>query len=266
MTTFRKNWRLMSLVLVTAIVGGGWLFSASATSMNFFAMMQGPPETFAPLDPVRHDAVRNLLAKVSLDRDALVALNLSATQAESVLSTTRSWYITNETTLQSLQNSIHAKVHAVRVLEKAERMGPADELRKPALALARTDLVTARTAYDSALNPLKTSVNTALSASQQATWTAIQSGWGQQMPIRMLALTGPQRLAVSKSVHTFRRQRAAAAGKTARDTAVSAHNTSLDGILTAEQKTAMASYNSNYATASANVAGAIDTVLPKTQG
>jgi hypothetical protein len=83
------------------------------------------------------------------------------------------------------------------------------------------------------------------------------------MPVRMLALTDEQRIAVGDAAHRFRRQRAAAASKEQLDAAASAWNSAIDQILTAEQETVYDGYHTNYASASAVIGQAITLVLPK---
>jgi hypothetical protein len=254
------------VVTVTAVVlvaGGVFVWRAAAANFSFFTlMMQSPQPEYSPLSRAQQDAIRNLLTEVGLDRDALIALNLSSNQAEAVLGEVRSWSLSNKSTLNSLQNDIDGQFAAVRNIENAIRMGPFDENHASSLATARSDLATAQQAYQNALNSLKSGVNEELSASQRTTWTAIQSGWGQQMPIRMLALTDEQRIAVSDAAHRFRRQRAAAASKEELDAAASTWNSALDQILTDEQEAVHDGYHSNYNSASAVIGQAITLVLP----
>jgi hypothetical protein len=83
----------------------------------------------------------NLLAEFTLDRDAMIALNLSASQAESVLATVRQWRETNEAAQNKvLPNTLHQKIGAVRRLEKAIRMGPSDAELAPALAVLSAEI------------------------------------------------------------------------------------------------------------------------------
>ncbi len=278
MKHLQRHWRFgMVLVLVGGAASTWWWQSARA---NMAMMLVQEEPGFTPLDRVTHDKIRGILETIGLDRDAMIALNPTATQAEGVLSTVRTWQSSNQATLASLKNTIHEKVHAVRVLEKAIhekvhavhvlekaiRTGTAGPTGQDRLALAVTDRTDAHTAYDNALAPLRTSINILLSNSQQATWAAIQTGHGQQMPIRMLALTDSQRISVSKATRTFQRRRAGAANANDRGTAATSFSSDLDSILTTGQKTVVSAYNSNYNTASANVATAIDTVMAVEEG
>lgn len=264
MKHLNRHWRFGMVFLLVVTAAGTWWWQSARANMAMMFVQEEPG--FTPLDRVTHDKIRGILEKIGLDRDAMIALNPTATQAEDILSTVRTWQATNEATLASLKNTIHEKVHAVRVLEKAIRTGTAGPTGQDRLALAVTDRTDAHTAYNNVLAPLRTSINNLLSNSQQATWAAIQTGHGQQMPIRMLALTDSQRISVSKATRTFQRRRAGAANANDRGTAATSFNSDLDSILTTDQKTVVSAYNSNYNTASANVARAIDTVMEVEEG
>lgn len=246
----------MVVVGLCALVVGGTVWWRS--NGHSIALAQEPPQLLTQLE---RDAVVTLLKDISLDRDALIALNADSEQAASILSTARTWRETNASTLVTLKNTIDQKVVAVRKLEKAERMGPADPGRAAALALAREQLGTARASHRSALSPLESSVNTLLSESQRTTWNAIRHGHGRKMPIRMLALTDTQRLAVSRAHRTYERQRRAATTDQERSTAVSTWESALKQILTQDQENVMDAYYSNYGTASGAAAEAWDSVL-----
>lgn len=263
MQRIRKHWRLsVGLMLLVVVSVSALLRVADARMMFAAAMLQGEPQpTYTPVTQFEYDQVKKLLAESSLDREALIALNLSAQQAESVLDTVRDWRSENASTLGTLEDTVHQKTTAVYLLEKSIRSGPFNENNETALAAARSELAEAKSAYHTALSSLKTSVNNILTESQRATWTAIQSGHGQQMPIRMLALTDTQRLSVSDAWHRYRRQHAAAATQEERSAAVTTWQASLDQVLTTEQKNVVSSFNSNYNTASAAVNGAFTLVL-----
>jgi len=264
MRQLRKHWQVPAGALAVLVLGGTvWWRGAEARTTAFFSLLQasGTATTYEPITQLRRDAILQILADVNLDRDAFVALNVSDAQAESVLSTVRNWQSSNEALLASLNNAIHQKVAAVYSFEQAMAMGPADSSREPALALARQDLKDARAAYRSSLVSLESSINALLSESQRATWTAIRTGHGQHMPIRMLALSDEQRLAVSDAEHRYQRQHAAAGSNDERAATVTARQNALDQILTTDQKTMVARYQSYYVASSTAVAGALNTVL-----
>ncbi len=262
MKNLRYHWRIVTMLVVIVVGTGAFFWHRAEAKMSFFLFAMQEGGTYTPLNAVQRDAIIGSLNEVALDRDALVALNLSTSQAETVVSTARTWQQNNQSTLSSQMTTIHQKRHAVREIEKAIAMGPFDANRETQLATARQELKDAQAAYRTTLTSLESTVNTGLSAAQQATWVAIKSGWGQQMPIRMLDLTDEQRLAVSDAHHRYQRQHSGASNDSERSTAVTTWTSALDSILTANQRTLMQSYNSNYANASAAAASAYATVLP----
>ena len=255
MAKLRSHWRTAAVVTV-ALMSTGTLLWRGATMRTAWGL-QGPE----PLSLADHGGIIGVLKYVSLDRDALVALNLSNQQAEDVLTTVRNWWDSNKSALETKQQAIWAKERAVRNVQDAITAGPLEEGREAALASALAELATARANYDDTFDGLRTSINNLLSVSQQTTWSAIQSGFGERMPLRMLALTDAQRLDVSKAVQRFRYQRAAAASAQARSAVVSTYESHLEQILTQDQKNVLAAYESNYASASAAVVEAFEAVL-----
>lgn len=264
MAKLERNWRWLSgigLVVIVAVCAWQWRSAHARTAMMMLDDVGGGNQGYTPLTQLTHDAIASLMADVSLDREALIALNPSANQAESILSAVRTWQGSNASTVASNNQTIAQKMTAVRIAEKAIAMGPYNENNASNLATARQDLLTAQAAYRSTLSGLESTVSNLLSQSQQATWAAIKTGWGQRMPIRMLALTDEQRMAVSDAHQRYERQYSAASDDSGRSTAVSTYQTALDSILNADQKTAMQGYGTNYASASSAVNGAFDTVL-----
>ncbi len=262
-TLVNNHWRAMSFVAVMTLIGGTWLWQRTeARQISVVPLLAvGQNETYTPIDMVQRDRVRNLLDHIHLDRDVLTALNLTNVQAENILSGARTWCENNLSTLTTLQDNIHIKVAAVRIHEKKFRTGPFDAGNDTALTLTRQELSDARSAYETSITSMKTAMQLELSPSQQATWEAIKTGWGQQMPIRMLDLTDEQRMAVSKATRTYKRQRMASRGGEQRATAVTTYNSSMDQILTVDQKSVIDSFHSYYTNSSIAVASAFDTVL-----
>ena len=261
MKKLRNHWRIVVAFAFLLIAGGAFLWRAEA-KMSFWSFAMLEEIGYSPLNRVEHDAIVGSLNQLSLDRDALIALNLSSQQATSVYSTARTWQQGNQATLTSQMNTVHQKTHAVRVLEKAIAMGPYNENHASQLATAREELRDAKETYQNTLDGLATSISNGFSESQRTTWAAIKTGWGQQMPIRMLDLTDEQRLAVSDAHHRYQRQHAAATNDQERATAVSTWTSALESILNPNQETIVQSYLANYATASEAVANAYNTVLP----
>ena len=267
MKHLQKHWQwTASTIFVLGLVGAFWWQGADRGPGAAAFAVDGDPPAYKTMDRTGHDKVVTLIADIRLDRDALVALNLTSGQAESIVSAVRTWHAQNEAMLDPRHTSIGRKVGAVRQIERAIAMGPMEAGREDALALARQDLIGARATHRSALAPLESSLETLLSESQRATWTAIKVGHGQRMPIRMLALSDRQRLAYSDAWHRYRRQRAAAHTGEEQSAALATWKTALDRILTPEQATIVQAYNGYYEDSSAAVSLALETVLPVDQG
>ncbi|UCE61736.1 MAG: hypothetical protein JSU63_08300 [Phycisphaerales bacterium] len=255
MKSLKRHWRGMFVVCaVPMLCGIAWWHGGSERT----ALADEP---YDPLTRVQRSGIINVLEEISLDRDALIALNLSAEQAESVMDTVRSWYLTNAATLATLQEDLAEAKHDVLMAKKVIAKGPANPANDAALAVARDDRADAKAAYASAFSSLKSSINSELTESQRTTWTAIQSGWGQNMPLRMLSLSDEQRIAISKAERGYRWRQAAAESDSDRANAVSARETAWTQILTETQRSVIDAYRSYYATSSAHVATAFDTVL-----
>jgi hypothetical protein len=261
MKKLQRHWRTVLIVLVL-VTGTGtlWWWRSAEARTAFLDEPQSPP-TYDPLPLIQHDAIVNLLADMSLDRDALVGLNLTSSQAESVVSAVRTWYGTNQATLATLNQNIQQKRAAVYEREKAIVMGPADPANEPRLALVRQDGADAQAAYKAALAALETNVNTLLSETQRATWAAVRVGHGHTMPVRLLNLTDEQRLAVNDARQRYERQHAAASNDDERNAAITAWQNALDSILTVDQRSMVRAYYGYVAGSSTAVADALDTVL-----
>jgi hypothetical protein len=192
MKTLRRNGVTIGIVFSLALLGSLWW---RANTTRAVAIQEEPAPA---LTQVQRDAILKILNDVALDFDALVALNVDAEQAESVLSTTVTWQANNAGTMAGKQADIDAALTEVRTLEKAIAMGPPQEGQEADLATAVAELMTARAAYTTALSSLKSSVNQILSESQRTTWTAIQTGHDSTMPMRMLALSDESKLGHDK--------------------------------------------------------------------
>ncbi len=260
MKHLQRHWRMVSVCLCVTLLGGGllwWMVRDSSTALAY----QDQPG-YEPLDVVQRDAVLALFDDVALDRDALIALNVSANQAEILVAAARSWQETNATAVAEDQAAIDEARTAVRQVRLAIAMGPYDEANDAALAVARQQLATAEAAYATLLGGLKTSLAADCSESQDAAWSAIEDGLGSSMPIRMLALSDQQRLDLSGARRRYRLQYASAGTAAQRSQAAAAWEQALGQILTQDQQTIMDSHNSYYADSSAAVALALETVLP----
>ena len=255
MRNLGRHWRSTVVVVGVVVLAGTAMWQGRS---HRTAMAQAGPD---PLTRVERDAVRRVLKHLSLDRDALIALNLSSQQAESVLEEVRDWYLTNVAALASLKAAVDVDVTEVRVIEKAIRMGPYQAGRQEALAVGRQDLASSKASYDNAFSSLRTSVTSELSESQRSTWVAIQSGHGQQMPIRMLSLNDDQRVALGKVQRRHKWQRNGAPTAEDRTTAESTFESAKGQILTQDQQTVLSAYDGYYASSSGIVANALESVL-----
>ena len=202
-----------------------------------------------------------LLSDIDLDEDVLIGLNVTGAQAESVLDAVRTWRETNAVTLASHKSTIAQKKLALGNLQKSIRTGPAQEGQAEALATALSELNTAQAAYASALQPLEQDVYAELSASQDATWSSVQQGFGK-VPIGLLSLTGPQRLDLSRAWRQYRWRYAAATTAQERSSASSTWNTDITTILTESQQLVLSTYNTYVASSTEAVVDAFETVLP----
>jgi len=250
MKVLRRNW--MTLVTVFSLA---LLATVLWRSSSTHALAVEPP--YEPISVVQRDAILKVLADTALDEAALVALNPSAEQAESILATARTWQSQNAATLAAKQADIDSALTSLRSLQKLMAMGSAQEGQDAALASAVATLISARAAYQITLDSLRSGVNSVLSESQRVTWTAVQTGHDSTMPMRMLALTDPQRISISDQWHEFESERAGDRAAAAAEWQSDANET-----LTQDQETVVSSFNSNFAVASQVVSDAVALVLP----
>jgi len=263
MQNLKTHWRPMAGVLVGLVLCG--VFWMRGGLRETIAVQPAGPVYTTVTEAERQSVVR-LMDTIDLDRDALVALNLNAADAESLVSTVRTWRADNAGALDTLERTIHLKVAAVRDLKKAARQGPFVAGRSAALAAAQQELMDARAARQAAFAPLDAQVNAILSASQQATWSALRDGFDHVMPLRMLALSSEQKRTLAREERYYRLRMAAARTPEARATAITTRQTVRDQTLTQSQRQQVSDYQNARADASRVAAGAIDTVLPLAGG
>ena len=167
--------------------------------------------------------------------------------------------------MASAQATIAVKTAQVRALRAAIRMGPAQEGQDDQLATAIAELLAARAAHQTALDPLRTAVRAELSESQRAAWASVEKGHGDRMPIRLLDLDAAQRLAVGNAWRVYRLSYAVASTAQEREAAVSVWHTALASITTQAQEGVMDAYAGYYVASSEAVAEALATVLPTSE-
>ena len=265
MAAIRKYGPGIGVLTVLLTLGGSlWWFTGEHDRAQalIVAVQQPASPDYEALTELQNTGVKRVLKEISLDRDALIALNLSSNSAESVLAAVRTWSMSNAQTMATLKAAVDEHVVAVYRAEKVVAYGPASDTNDATLASAREDLVEAKAAYRNAFASLKTSVSNLLTEGQRATWTAIQSGHGQTMPIRMLDLNDDQRMAIGKAWRRYQLQHAAATDDAGRSAAIEAWDTARNSILTTEQKNAMTAYYGYYASASQAIAGSLAVVFP----
>ncbi|MEK6674486.1 MAG: hypothetical protein AABZ47_02400 [Planctomycetota bacterium] len=259
MKTLRKHWGKMVAAFLLLALGGTVLWHETRPGTGGSVAFADPPYT--PLTRVDRDAIVRLMEDISLDRDALIALNPNSTQAESIVSTIRTWRTNNAAAVTTHQRNIAAKIAAVEDLKRQIAVGPAQAGQDASLAQAVSDLMSAKATYRNALSSLESSVSDLLSTSQRTSWTAIRSVFGQTMPMRLVSLSDQQRVDLSRAHRRYQLRMAAASNDEDRSTAVSTWDTDRNQILTNEQQTVWNTYSSTYGSASSAVAGAINTVL-----
>lgn len=256
MSALKRNGKALVLVMiVTAFTTGTWWYIAPITHN----VGQVNPPAVETVTAAECDALWGLLAAVDLDRDALVALNMNPTQAEDVLTALRDWYATARHDVAAGQATVAARLATVRQLERDVRAGRAENA---SLASARQSLATAQTALNGELDGLRTAIAAELSDSQRSTWKVIRTGWGDAMPMRMVALTSDQKQAYGRALRQHRLAMTAATTADERAAAETAWQTAQAAILTQDNLQVMTAYN-DYAAGAANaLAQAIDIVMP----
>jgi len=263
MPRIQRNAKVLVLVLLaTALSTGTWWLAGSAQvaigPAGPVAQIGGP---VTPLGAAESAALWGLLADIALDRDALIALNVAQEQAEGVLSALRAWEAQQHDVLGGLRAQITAQLASVHRLDKAVRAGTAEPAE---LEAALAALAAARIAYTSRLSGLRAALSAELTESQRATWRVIAHGWGQEMPLRMLALTTEQRQAYGRALQRHRLALAAARTAEQRAALVAAWQQAQEEILTADNQQVIAAYNS-YADQAAQALHAAEQAVMPTQ-
>lgn len=256
MSALKRNGKALVMVAVATVfaTGSWWYLAPIAQNVG-----QVNPPAATPVTAAEHAALWDLLDAVDLDRDALVALNLNAAQAEGVFTALRTWYDTSRDSVEHRQAMVTKQLAAVRQLERDVRAGTAEP---EALTSARQALTAARAATNDQLDGLRTALASELSDSQRATWNTIHSGWGQAMPLRMVALTATQKQAYSRALRQHRRAMAAATTDDERAAAETAWQAAQQSILTQDNLQVISAYDDYASTAADALAQAENDVMP----
>lgn len=263
MPYLKRQWKPLTIVGMSIFLGVGfWWYRASATGAAVMAVALFDAPHDPPTD-LERSQVESLLESLSLDRDALVALNLSSQQGEDLLAAVRTFNASNRAALDTRLASLAEARSHLRSLERAIRNGTAGENPQGQWNDAVAAVVTAQNGYDAQLGTLRSSLSDRLSESQVTAWANLKSGWGGALPLRMLSLSAGQKGDLASASDRYEHTLAEATSDQDRAAAVSAWNSAVDGVLTQDQKTVCEAYVSQYVTASAAVAEAFAAVLPK---
>jgi len=257
MSALKRNGKALILVMiVTAFTTGSWWY---LTPIAQNVGQVNPP----PLTSAQRAVLWELLANVNLDRDALVALNMTTEQAEDVLTALRNWHDESGGSVANDQIICSARLAAVRQLEREVRAGTAEP---QALAAARQALATAQADWERQLDGLRGALASELTGSQIATWRAIKIGWGQSLPMRMVALTADQKQSYGRAMRQFRLAMNSATSSEERDAAQSAWQAARSNILTQDNLQVIAAYNENAANAANALNQAIENIFNQQGG
>jgi hypothetical protein len=255
---------LIALLLVLG--AGAWSLTARHSSAQADPAGQNDPGQADPgkdqqvMTEAQREAFLGALAEMALDRQSLAALNLSGAQAAAILEAGLGWFAQHATELAAADNRVNAQRAAVRVAEKAVRLGAGDGLDQP-LAQAQAALAHARAARKAVLNGLGIAIGAELSPSQRETWVTIQAGWGQEQPIRMLAFTTAQRHSYAESLRIHQLKGAAASTAEEMQAVAASWQAALAQILTADNQRVIDAYNDYVADSGAALDSALDQAM-----
>jgi hypothetical protein len=265
MATLRRNWRAFTLLVFIGLLGVPILIPRFFSQHPTAAEEPAPEGTtsYTALAPVDQDALRNLRMEVGLDPDALIALNVTAEQAEQVLAALRSWYETHQAQLHTLDVAVTDKEVGLYRVDKMMRTGPALPDAQTARARAVQELAAARNQRTAFIQAAATAATAGLSTEQQALLVTLQANRGQPLPYRLIVMTAEQKQAFQTARRHYERQVAQARDADTLQTLASAWNTRLAGILDTNQQeriTSLAQYGEQ---ASELVLAAQQKVLPQ---
>lgn len=239
--------RVSSTSLVTIVTLG--LFATCAVA-------QQPPNYSNVEEPVRN-AILDLLNRIGLDHEALVALNLSAAQAESIVGQARSWYETHGANWTAAVAS-----HAVARNDWMDARLAKDRGEEVDIESAMSNLANADAQLATLLQSVRSSIEVHLSSSQLTLWTLLQTNSGTPMPFRILSLSVDQQRDIRSHRQLFLSSVAVAADDNAHVQAESNWNSALSTILSDDEESMVAAYTGYRDASGANVKNAIDLVLP----
>jgi len=260
MPRIQRNAKVLVLLLaLVAASTGAWWVTAPPPAMTQLTVGQPAEPQPSPVTTAEAAALWGLLADVQLDREALVALNVSEAQAEALLTALRGWHDQNLSEAASAQTAVRTARAEVRRLQREVRMGTAEP---QALTTAQAAVTAANQGYAGALTGLRTALSAELTESQRTTWAAIAHGWSSAMPLGMLPLTTQQRQDYATALRRYELATAAAESSEAQAALQTAWQQTVAGILTQDNQQAIDAYHEYAAAAAAAVTAAEQAVMP----
>jgi len=216
-----------------------------------------------PVNEATFDRIGQLRAKLGVDDEALVAMNVSQQQALDILTACRQWCETNSATCRQRELEVVHAQRALRETQRRIRVGPRDQEVIQSLRQRQADLDRARSSYDAYLgDSLGAAIDRLLTAEQRALRPVLAANPDERMPYRAMTLTDEQSRALKTAYRRYRHAIRKAAGAEARQQARQRLDASLERILTYEQQTFAQSWRENTASASARVQEAVHEALP----
>lgn len=252
---------MVGVFLLAVIGGGGWLLWSGPTVNTSLAQESPPATTYEPLDAVSASRVSRFRADLGLDDDALVGLNLSATQIEQALDQCRTAAVTLHAEIHALRVVIGGKESALRNARRRIRIGPRDDALIASLPALQQDIATAKAAYQTYLDTIRTQVAAAFTATQAARWPVFRANAGERMPERMLSLSDGDRQALHRARRHYRLRLAQAADAGTREAAKTTYDTERSTILGTNNLQIIADYATNAPAASERVVEQVQKVL-----
>lgn len=252
-----------SILRCKSWVRGGVALGLTLAGLAFVLLAVGsawgddPPPS--PVAEAQQGRILEFLGDVGLDHSALAALNLSAEQAEDVVSTARTWYFANEQTLNTARGAMASASWNLADARKDIRTG---EGSQESVAQAQSALNEAKSDLDDLRAGLRTAVAAECTASQRALWATLEANKGRPMPFRLLALSAEKAQQLGEARKQLRSNLARAGTAEQRQLARATWRTEVTNTLSAADRTMLSAYRSYIAASTANLAAAIEAVLP----
>ena len=258
MAHVKRNWKLFTLAFIFAATSVGVWWSIEPGSAA--SAQSSPPKGVVAVNTAQRDMLLNVLRNIGLDREAMVALNVSSTQAVDLIAAAQTWMTTNTTEVATRRRAVAQKRAVVKRLKAAIRAGTAPDDAEALLATALGELRTAQATYQQGFTGLRTALAAELSESQRDTWRKVEGGWGRAMPMAMVDLTNNQRMAYGKALRHYRLASAAADTVAEQRAADTAWETAVGRILTEDNIQVIETYHAYANQARENVNDALNSL------